>query len=50
LIETDISQEITIQNTYLTLSTGILAKGVLYTKIFNVTLSQSILIRLQSEN
>ncbi|CAD8099359.1 unnamed protein product [Paramecium primaurelia] len=50
LIETDISQEITIQNTYLTLSTGILAKGALYTKILNVTLSQSILIRVQSQN
>ncbi|CAD8089316.1 unnamed protein product [Paramecium primaurelia] len=50
LIETDISQQITIQNTYFTLSTGILAKGALYTTILNVTLSQSILIRLNSEN
>ncbi|CAD8114295.1 unnamed protein product [Paramecium sonneborni] len=50
LIETNISQQITIQNTYLTLSTAILAKGVLYTTILNVTLSQSILILLQNEN
>ncbi|CAD8071052.1 unnamed protein product [Paramecium sonneborni] len=50
LIETDISQQITIQNTYLTLSTAILAKGALYTTILNVTLSQSILILLSSEN
>ncbi|CAD8191245.1 unnamed protein product [Paramecium octaurelia] len=50
LIETDISQEITITNTYFTLSTGILAKGVLYTTIFNVTLSQSVLIRLHNQN
>ncbi|CAK58882.1 unnamed protein product (macronuclear) [Paramecium tetraurelia] len=50
LIETDISQEVTFQNTYLTLSTGILAKGALYTTVLNVTLSQSVLIQLQSEN
>ncbi|CAD8072491.1 unnamed protein product [Paramecium primaurelia] len=50
LIDTDISQEITIQNSYFTLSTVIQANGALYTTIINVTLSQSILMRMKSIN
>ncbi|CAD8101351.1 unnamed protein product [Paramecium primaurelia] len=50
LIVSDISQEIIIQNSYFTLSTALQVNGALYTTIINVTLSQSHLMRMQSNN